>query len=74
MRFAKEVTEFQLENEGQNLHHHGKSRKAEKEALVMERVLDWKRGPKLEDIMPPNRAVLYRGIMNYRTLNGPLRF
>ena len=66
VRFAKEVTEFQLENKGQHLHHHGNSRKPEMEVLLMES------GPKLEDIMPPNRAVLYRGIMNYR--KGPLRF
>jgi hypothetical protein len=31
---------------------------------VMENVQ--KCGPKLEDTMPPNRAVLYRGLMKYR--------
>lgn len=33
-------------------------------------------GTKLEDMMPPNRAVLYRGIMKYRNItpSGRLRF
>ena len=27
---------------------------------------DWKHEEKLKDVMPPNRLVLYRGIMNNR--------
>lgn len=34
----------------------------------------WKSAPKLEDIMPPNRAVLYRGIIKHRALNYKFRF
>ncbi|KAF7818884.1 putative transmembrane protein [Senna tora] len=37
-------------------------------------VQKWRSAPKLEDIMPPNRAVLYRGIIKHRALNHNLRF
>ncbi|XP_020225355.1 uncharacterized protein LOC109807247 [Cajanus cajan] len=46
------------------------------EIWVMENVQKWRHVPKLEDMMPPNRAVLYRGIMKYRnrTINRRLHF
>ena len=43
-----------------------------KEQEVIGKVMDlddtenWKHGEKFKDVMPPNRVVLYRGIMNNR--------
>ncbi|XP_028784929.1 uncharacterized protein LOC114740851 [Neltuma alba] len=42
--------------------------------LVREGGPTWRSGPRLEDIMPPNRAVLYKGIMKYRTRLGKFGF
>ena len=38
---------------------------------VIENAQKCGRGPKLEDTMPPNRAVLYRGIMKNRNMMTP---
>ncbi|XP_054800674.1 uncharacterized protein LOC129304871 [Prosopis cineraria] len=47
----------------------------ERKVLVSEDVHQkWRGGPRLEDIMPPNRAVLYKGIMKYRTRMGKFGF
>lgn len=72
VRFAKQVLEVPLENKGCQRRMTKAQRVKAEEVLVMENIQKWKRGPKLEDMMPPNRAVLYRGILKYRTLKGGL--
>ncbi|KAK7337345.1 hypothetical protein VNO77_17912 [Canavalia gladiata] len=69
VRFAKQASELENQSCGENVTSIGRL-KAE-DIWVMGRC-----GPKLEDMMPPNRAVLYREIMKYRnrTLDGRLRF
>ena len=42
----------------------------DEKVLFVKGVQKWRCGKELEDTMPPNRAVLYRGIMKYRILNG----
>ncbi|XP_019442373.1 PREDICTED: uncharacterized protein LOC109347100 [Lupinus angustifolius] len=66
VRFDKKVLEFSLENKGYN-------RNVTRAQKVMKNIQKCKSGPKLEDTMPPNRAVLYREIMKYRTIRGRLR-
>ncbi|KAJ1392753.1 hypothetical protein SESBI_35580 [Sesbania bispinosa] len=68
VRFAKQVMEVQLENKSDGRNVTRAQRVKGGENLVMENIQECRRGPKLEDMMPPNRAVLYRGIMKYRTL------
>ncbi|KAK7284751.1 hypothetical protein RJT34_19504 [Clitoria ternatea] len=73
VRFAKQRLEIPLENKICRRNVTRVPRVKVEEILVMENIQNyWKRGPKLEDMMPPNRAVLYRGIMQYknRTLYG----
>ncbi|XP_028789872.1 uncharacterized protein LOC114745865 [Neltuma alba] len=54
VRFAEKVIEVGVEEEGKTKGY--KSR-------------EWREGaPRLEDVMPPNRAALYRGIIKHRTL------
>ncbi|KAI4300609.1 hypothetical protein L6164_033965 [Bauhinia variegata] len=67
VRFAKEVMEFPLKEKGycRNVNK-GQQGKGVGDVLVQTKGC----GPELEDTMPPNRAVLYRGIMQYRTLKG----
>ncbi|XP_061372164.1 uncharacterized protein LOC133314665 isoform X4 [Gastrolobium bilobum] len=74
VRFAKQVLELPLENKSYGRKVTRAQRVKSEDIWVMENTQKWRRGPKLEDIMPPNRAVLYRGIMKYKTLHGRLRF
>ncbi|KAI9121896.1 hypothetical protein K1719_006585 [Acacia pycnantha] len=46
----------------------------ERMALVREGVQKYRSGPRLEDMMPPNRAVLYKGLIKYRTRMGKSGF
>ncbi|KAK4281753.1 hypothetical protein QN277_013209 [Acacia crassicarpa] len=59
VRFAEKVIEVEAEEE---------------EGKGYER-REWREGcTKLENVMPPNRAALYRGIIKNRTLHAQLRF
>ena len=40
-----------------------------KKVLFIDDVKKWKHEQKLKDVMPPNRAILYKGIMNDRKGN-----
>lgn len=62
MRFAEKVEEAPMEE---------KKKKTMMKMKMKEEVevQKWIRRPKLEDVMPPNRAVLYRGIIEQRSLN-----
>ncbi|XP_054790842.1 uncharacterized protein LOC129296278 [Prosopis cineraria] len=51
-----------------------KVRFAEKVIEVAAEVKEEEKGRKLEDVMPPNRAALYRGIIKHRTFHAQLRF
>ncbi|KAK4272651.1 hypothetical protein QN277_021173 [Acacia crassicarpa] len=46
----------------------------ERMALLREGVQEYRSGPRLEDMMNPNRAVLYEGIIKYRTRMGKFGF
>lgn len=72
VRFAKQkVLELPSENKTSDHRNVTRARRVKAEKNIHKQ----RRGPKLEDVMPPNRAVLYRGIIKYRTLNhGRLRF
>ncbi|KAK7244754.1 hypothetical protein RIF29_39580 [Crotalaria pallida] len=72
VRFAKQVLELPSEKNGYRRNVTRAQQAKAKEVLVMENILKKKRGPKLEDTMPLNRAVLYKGIMKYKTVNGRL--
>ncbi|XP_027349349.1 uncharacterized protein LOC113860965 [Abrus precatorius] len=76
VRFAKQALENPLENKSCRRNVTRVRRVKAEEIWVIENTHKWRRVPKLEDMMPPNRAVLYRGIMKYRNrnLNGRLRF
>ncbi|GAU17541.1 hypothetical protein TSUD_340850 [Trifolium subterraneum] len=73
VRFAKHEMELPMENKSYiNREDVIMAQRVRAEQIwVMENVQ--KCGPKLEDTMPPNRAVLYRGLMKYRT-PGRFRF
>lgn len=78
VRFAKKMKEVPMKNKSNNNHRDemmAKRVKAE-QVWVIENALKSGCVSKLEDTMPPNRAVLYRGIMNYRheTPSGRFRF
>ncbi|WJX79623.1 hypothetical protein P8452_62729 [Trifolium repens] len=66
VRFAKQEMELPMENKSYIDHRNviRAQRVRAEQIWVMENVQ--KCGPKLEDTMPPNRAVLYRGLMKYR--------
>lgn len=78
VRFAKQATEVPMEkkniNNGRNVRR--AQRMKGEQVWVMENAKKCGLGPKLEDTMPLNRAVLYRGIMKYRnrTPSGRFRF
>ncbi|XP_019425219.1 PREDICTED: uncharacterized protein LOC109334102 [Lupinus angustifolius] len=72
VRFAKQVLEFPLEKKSYCRKVARAQQIMDKEVLVMENIHKWKRGPKLEDNMPHNRAALYKGIIKYRTIKGKL--
>lgn len=74
VRFAKQGLELPLENKGnRNSRNVTRAQRVKAdEVRVMENIQKRRQGPKLEDTMPPNRAVLYRDILKYRTLNGRL--
>ncbi|CAL0326693.1 unnamed protein product [Lupinus luteus] len=74
VRFEKEVLEFSLEKKGYNRKVTSAQKVKDDKVLVMKNIQKCKSGPKLEDTMPPNRAVLYREIMKYRTIRGSLNF
>lgn len=61
VRFAEDVLELPMENKSDPIN------------MAKAQVKD-KCREKLNDIMPPNRAALYRGIMKYRALKGGLDF
>ncbi|CAK8544180.1 unnamed protein product [Lathyrus sativus] len=78
VRFAKKMKEVSRENKSNDNHRNeirAQRVKAE-QVWVIKNALKSGCVPKLEDTMPPNRAVLYRGIMNYRhqTPSGRFRF
>ncbi|RDX97285.1 hypothetical protein CR513_19956, partial [Mucuna pruriens] len=76
VRFAKEALGNKSCGRGNKIITRVRGMKT-KEIWVMDKVQKWRHNwPKLEDTMPPNRAVLYRGIMDYRnrTIHGRLRF
>ncbi|KAL1291672.1 hypothetical protein HN51_060207 [Arachis hypogaea] len=65
VRFAKQVLEVPIESRGccrRKITSSQLSFLAE-EVSVLEKIQKWRRGPSLEDTMPPNRAALYRGIL-----------
>lgn len=64
MRFAKQMSEVTMEKKG-----------CRKNVTMVKGEMG-NTGTKLEDMMPPNRAVLYRGIMKYKNItpSGRLRF
>lgn len=73
VRFAKNRKGVSMEN---NRDERLAKRVKAEQVWVIENALKSGCVKKLEDTMPPNRAVLYRGIMNYRheTSSGRIRF
>ncbi|MED6147980.1 hypothetical protein PIB30_048900 [Stylosanthes scabra] len=72
VRFAKQVLEFPIESRGcchrkvtssSNLRASSNLAFMAEELSVLENIQKWRRGPSLEDTMPPNRAALYKGIL-----------
>jgi len=81
VRFSKQVTEPLMEkNKSNNNNNHRNVTKAQRvkaeQVLVRKNAEKCGCGTKLEETMPPNRAVLYRGIMKYqnKTPRGKFRF
>lgn len=74
VRFAEDVLELPMENKWDRINVAMAQQVEDKKVLIMEEVEKRKCGQKLNDIMPPNREVLYRGIMKYRALKGGLDF
>ncbi|NP_001235861.1 uncharacterized protein LOC100305471 [Glycine max] len=76
VRFAKEALGNNNCRKGDRMVKIRVQRIKAEEILVIKNVQKWRHGPKLEDMMPPNRAVLYRGIMKHRnrSIYGRLRF
>ncbi|KAL3029798.1 hypothetical protein AAZX31_03G184700 [Glycine max] len=65
VRFAKEALRNNSCRKGDKMIKIRLQRIKAEEIWVMKNVQKWRHGPK-EDMMPPNRAVLYKGIMKYR--------
>ncbi|XP_058740736.1 uncharacterized protein LOC131613026 [Vicia villosa] len=79
VRFAKKMKGVSMENKSSNNNNRDErlaQRVKAEQVWVIENALKSGCVKKLEDTMPPNRAVLYRGIMNYRheTSSGRIRF
>ncbi|CAI8619762.1 unnamed protein product [Vicia faba] len=78
VRFAKNMKGVSMENKSNNNNRDEirAQRMKDEQVWVIENALKSGCVHKLEDTMPPNRAVLYRGIMNYRhaTTSGRIRF
>ncbi|TKY53197.1 hypothetical protein E2542_SST24721 [Spatholobus suberectus] len=65
VRFAKDMVELPMENKNDCVNM-AKAQQVIENVLVTDDVKKWKHEQKLKDVMPPNRIVLYKGIMNNR--------
>ncbi|XP_020233107.1 uncharacterized protein LOC109813352 [Cajanus cajan] len=65
VRFAKDVVELPMENKS-DLTNVGRAQQVIEKVMVIDDVKKCKHERKLRDVMPTNRAVLYKGIMNDR--------
>jgi len=65
VRFAKDVVEFPMEEKNDHINV-ARTQEVIKKVLFIDDVKKWKHEQKLKDVMPPNRAILYKGIMNDR--------
>ncbi|ESW35000.1 hypothetical protein PHAVU_001G198200 [Phaseolus vulgaris] len=76
VRFSKEALEEKSYGRSSKMISTRVGRMKVEEIWKMKNVERWSNKPKLEEMMPPNRKVLYKGIMKYRnnTICGRLPF
>ncbi|KAK7355046.1 hypothetical protein VNO80_14291 [Phaseolus coccineus] len=67
VRFAKDMVELiPMENSETDRINMAKEQEVIGKVMDLDDTENWKHGEKFKDVMPPNRVVLYRGIMNNR--------
>lgn len=67
VRFAKNMVELiPMESSESDSTSLAEEQEVVANVMDLDDAADWKHEEKLKDVMPPNRLVLYRGIMNNR--------